>query len=428
MAFLDNLNEFLQSPAAVGFASGLLESAGSSSNVPIGFAQALGHGLAGMQAGKAQDLENKYRQSLTAQALLQNQQAQNKLENQKKITEIIGHAGLPPTQVPFREVPGTGSGYLGGQISQEDAQTQIAGLLAQNDPKMALTLLGANPKNWSSPIQAVGEDGQVHYIQVDNTTGKTRELPGYTPLPKTGMSLTYDPVSHTMNFTQGPGIVGTQGSQPGEPIVGSNNGPVAKDPTKSPAKGGQGGTYTDLTTGRVYSSNTPKQTVQDQATVAAIQRLTPMVESITNNLPQFQSNYVKTKAYLQGIANKNFGTDFTLPTEKQEGISNLNAAPDPLLRIMGLPSTDEGIKTVRGILEPGEGESPKNYKERVLRELAMFQKNYSGAALDRLENGITLREGNQVNNQNVDQQQTPSQTKTLNGKNYIKIGKDWFEQ
>lgn len=429
MALLD---DFLQSPGALAMASTLLQASGPS-RTPVSLGQAIGAGMQAMQASKASDLENKYKQTAIQQASLQNQQIQNKLNTAQQIKNLIGVPSAPSPGVPFKDVPGTG--LLGGQLSQDQARAQLTGLLAQQDPQVALGLLGLGPKSWSAPIQAMGADGKMHFIQLNNNSGETREISGYTPLPKNNMALTYDPVSQTMSFMQGPGVGGSGAAgNVGEPVMGSNAGPAAKDATKGPSKGGQGGTYTDIKTGRVYSTDTNRQTTQDQATIAAIQRLEPMMQSIITQLPQFQQAATRGKAAIQGVANNFFGANFKLPSDKAEGESQLNAAPDPLLKVLGLPSTDEGIKTVRGIIAPQAGESPQYYQERVTNQLMKFRSDYMQSAKDRLANGITLSDGNVANSvgtANVQQPQAAPEataTKTINGQNFVKLNGQWYQQ
>lgn len=396
MALLD---DFLQSPQALAMAGSLLSSSGPSP-IPINLGQAVGQAINASQKAKAQDLKNKYTQALAQQAALQNQQMQTKIDTGKQIQSLIGTPAQPATQVPFKDIPGTG--LLGGQITQDQFRNNLAGLLAQENPGAAVTLLNS-ANTYSKPYPAVGDDGKLHYFQINNA-GQPREIPGYSPLPRSNTQLSVDPTTGAVTFTQGAG-----NATNGQPLQ-STTGPLAKDVTKSPARGGQGGTYVDAN-GNIISTDTSKQTSQDQATVAAIQRLEPMMDTIISTLPQFQTAYMQGLTSAQGIANKYFGTNYSLPSEKAAGESQLNAAPDPLLKILGIPSTDEGLKTIRGIIAPQPGESPQYYKQRVIKELSTFRQNYLQTAKNRLAYGTNV--GN-VNDQSTGQTNAQPGIKTYN--------------
>jgi hypothetical protein len=419
MALLDNIDNFLQSPSALALASSLLNSTGYST-MPTTFGQAMGNGLMAMQAAKNQDLENQYKKAATQQTQLQNQDLQNKLANKQKLQDLIGAPAKPATAVPYRDIPGTG--LLGGQIPQDQARMQMIGLLSQDNPQVALTAFGLNPKVWSKPYSAVGQDGQLHYFQVDNTTGTPREVPGYAPLPKSNTQLTYDPATNGFSFSQGPGVIGgAPGAMPGEPVIGSNAGPVAKDPTKSPARGGQGGTYTDLTTGRVFSTNTQKQTVQDQQAIAAIDRAQLQLQHVVENLPQFQTAEMQAKTGLQGKLNQYFGTNYQLPSTYAYGNAELKNSVEALMKAYQLQATDKALDNVLESYQPVPGESGQGYANRLVKQIKDLHE-FTIQNKGRLNNGITLIEpqiknDNQVNtNQTTGQQQTQPTIKTYNPK------------
>jgi hypothetical protein len=176
---------------------------------------------------------------------------------------------------------------------------------------------------------------------------------------------------------------------------GAGNG-FEKNPMMGPSRGGQGGTYINPKTGEAISSDTNKQTSQDQATVAAIQRLEPMMDDIIQNLPQFQTGKMQTKLWAEKLSNYALGTNFDLPSKYALGQSALKAVPDPLLKILGISSTDKGLDTVRGIIEPTFGESPELYKQRAINQLLRFREDYAEASKERLLHGIPLTAASQA--------------------------------
>jgi hypothetical protein len=171
-----------------------------------------------------------------------------------------------------------------------------------------------------------------------------------------------------------------------------------KNLAMSPARGGQGGTYLNPQ-GQPVSTDTAQMTTQDQQTVAAIQRLGPMMDTIINQMPQFQTAAAQGQVALQGVANKYLGGNYPGPSNQAAGEAAIQAVPDPLLRILGMPSTNESIKSIQQIVAPQPGESPQAYRERLINQKAIFSNDYAGAAQDRLANGISLTSSPQASSQ-----------------------------
>lgn len=389
-----SLTDFLKSPQGLALAGSLLQASGPQ-KFPISFGQALGNGLQAMQAASASDYENKYRQALTQQTNLQNQQIQQKTANQKAIANVIGTPAIPATAVPYADKPGTG--LLGGQLSQDQARTQIAGLLAQENPQLSLTLLGMGPHEYSKPYAGVDAQGNLKYFQTD-PLGNAHEVPGFAPLPRTGTSLTVDPATGQISFTQGQQL----------PVL---NPGLVKDPTKGPSRGGQGGTYVDPKTGKVISTDTNRQTSLDQQAIGAIERAKPQIEELANTLPQFQTAAMKAKTGMEGLSNNYLGTNFELPSTAARGKALLQSTPEALIKAYQLNSTDEMAKMVRAIIEPIPGESAYFYKQRVYKSLGDL-KLFEGQSKARLANGTTVVEGN--NAQPQDNSTNTPQIRTYN--------------
>lgn len=182
-----------------------------------------------------------------------------------------------------------------------------------------------------------------------------------------------------------------------------------KDPRMGPARGGQGGTYVNPTNGGVISTDTMENTTTDQRTIAALQRVAPQVERLMQVLPQFQHANTNTQAFIQGLSNTYLGTDYRLPSEKAEGHAILNAAPESLLKAYGLNVTDDSMKSMRAMIEPGKGESPEGYRDRLTRNLAEMQM-FGDQAKVRLANGNVLKAatGTNVDMKDASTDQIPS--------------------
>jgi hypothetical protein len=236
-------------------------------------------------------------------------------------------------------------------------------------------------RKYSSPLSSVDQNtGKEAIIQIDQATGQARPVTGYAPRQRTGTSLSIDPATGQVLFTQG--------------MTDTNLSNLVKDPSKSPGRGGQGGTYVDTQTGKTISTDTNRQTSMDQATITGIKRVMPQIDVLVKNLPQFQRATTQAASYLEGVSNKYFGTNFNLPSKYAEGVAKLESAPEALIKTFGLQSTDQAVDMMKATIKPKDGESPAGYKARVLRalqELKLFEEQ----SKDRLANGITVKEGNQ---------------------------------
>jgi hypothetical protein len=377
--------DFLQSPDALNLSASLLQSSGYSPT-PITFGQALGKGITDVRAGQTQQLENQYRKALASQAQLQNQQTQQKIDNAKAIQNLIGTPAVPATQVPFRNQPGTG--LLGGQISQDQAQKQIAGLLAGENPAAALSLLGAGSKNYTAPISVLDANGKPALIQVNSLTGEPRVIPGFIPTPKSSTSLSIDPVTGAVTYTQGAAVTPDG---------------LIKDPSKSPSRGGQGGTYFDPKTGKAISTETNRQVSLDQQTIGAIDRAKSQLMTTVQDLPQFQSASVRGKSFFQGLGNNYLGTNYQLPSTQARGQAQLKTAVEALMKAYQLPSTNEALNLMLESYSPIPGESPQGYSNRLLHGIEELR-SIQNQAKSRLANGIPIAEPNAQNAPAIQQQ------------------------
>jgi hypothetical protein len=383
---------FINSPQGMAMAAALLQGGGYSTK-PITLGESLGNGMQAMQQASNNDVKNQYTKAMTQQlkqtlALksVQQQGMQNLLNHYRGQQQATPQASTASSQEqPLFMQPGASMqtpqaqvGLLNMQQTTGGADPALPGLLMQAGfPDKAIDILSKQGNEYGKPQSVLDEQGHPKLIQTDKY-GNVRELKGYLPQPKSQMGLTVDPVTGQITFAQGAGVLPDG---------------WLKDPKMGPARGGQGGTYTDSKTGQVISTDTSKMASQDQQTIAAMQRVEPQIDRIVNTLPQFQHANVKAQSYLQGVGNTFFGTDYRLPSKQAEGEAALESSPEALLKAFGLNVTDQSLSMMRKTVEPMRGESPSGYKERVLnqlQEMRMFQSQ----SKNRLMNGIVLNDEN----------------------------------
>ncbi len=404
MAILDSqlpqfnsFDEFARSPQALALASSLLKSSGWQKE-PVTLGQALGGGVDAMQAAGLQDLQKQALMTDLQSKQLLLEQARAKQAAGKKISSLLGSPAKNPEDVGLFMTPDAykGRGYLGGELTPEQFRQQAAGVYAEADPEAALKLLTTKTTEYGTPKAVLDESGHPKLIMTDKQ-GNIREVPGYLPQPRAQTSLVIDPVTNQIMYTQG-GAALPEG--------------WLKDPKMGPARGGQGGTYTNPATGEVISTPTSRQAFMDQQTIASVGRVIPQIDRILKTLPQFQKVSQRGAAYLQGVSNSLLGTDYRLPSKLAEGKAALESAPEALLKAFGLNVTDQSMQMMQATVKPVQGESAEGYKHRIveqLKEIKMFEDQSKG----RLASGITLKEGNQPQTQQAAPQYTEQQLQTM---------------
>jgi hypothetical protein len=395
MPFLD-YNKYPASQDSGGTMLGLtLLQAAQSGQGPAGLLQALNYENQAKQKQAELDID-KQRVDIARQQLgLEKTKSQQEAEKwarskqaQDHFKSLIGDEGVNPgadPSVPLILAPREGTGLLGGKLTPEELRLKAApDFFTSGDTQSALSLIGSNKSKYYEPKPVLDSSGKQVLVQFDDN-GNTRQVQGYTPVQKNGTNLIVDPSTGQITFSQG-----------GDATVTAPDGTLIRNPMMGPGRGGQGGTYVDPNTGKIISSDTARQTAMDQAAVAAVQRVEPLIDRLIKTLPQFQRATTKGKSAVQGLSNTFLGTNFQLPSTLAAGHSALNTVPEALLKAYGLQSTDKALDLVRSIVEPTPGESPENYKARVIESLNDMR-GFSSQAKDRLAHGIVVQEGKQPN-------------------------------
>lgn len=162
-----------------------------------------------------------------------------------------------------------------------------------------------------------------------------------------------------------------------------------KNPAFGSAKGGAGGTYTNPLTGETYTTNTSGNTQQDQASIAALERVKPLMQEIAKNLAPFQTLSGKADLKGQEWMNKIFGQNNPLPGQYAKAQSDLELVAESLIKSFGLRTTDKTMKSMRNAISPKEGESANQYQSRISDILNHLENNV-GEAKKRLSSGQSL--------------------------------------
>lgn len=149
---------------------------------------------------------------------------------------------------------------------------------------------------------------------------------------------------------------------------------MVKNPAFGSQRSGAGGTYTDPSTGQTISTPTNANTTQNQRSIQALQRVTPLVQDLSKKMSQFQTLPAKGKLTYERLGNL-FGGNNELPNQYAQGRQDLELAPESLLKAYGLNVTDKSLETMRKAVEPVVGESQKGYQNRISRTLGLLQEN-----------------------------------------------------
>lgn len=208
---------------------------------------------------------------------------------------------------------------------------------------------------------------------------------------------------------------------------------MGKDPTMGTNRGGAGGTFNNPFTGQTTSSDTNQNTTLDQRTIAALPRVTPLIQSLYKNLAPFQSaggqaelNSARIGNYIAPGLMQSMAPNATkLPGMYAQGQSALETAPESLLRGWGLPVTNESLERMEAAVKPIFGETGAQYQQRLIGVLHDLQNN-SLQSQGRLKSGINVDGQPPVNQASAPPQIMAS--KVLNGTVYHKINGQWYEQ
>jgi hypothetical protein len=153
---------------------------------------------------------------------------------------------------------------------------------------------------------------------------------------------------------------------------------MMKNPAFGSQRSGAGGTYTDPQTGQIISTPTNANTTQNQRTIMAVERVTPLIKEIAKKLGKFQTIHGKGKLGIQMLGNL-FGGNNPLPNEYAEGQEALKLAPESLLKAYGLNPTNESLARMEDALKPRFGESDPGVENRLLKTLKEIAKNSAQA-------------------------------------------------
>jgi hypothetical protein len=168
---------------------------------------------------------------------------------------------------------------------------------------------------------------------------------------------------------------------------------AGKNPMMGNSRGGQGGTYTDPTTGQIISSDTSQQTTRDQRTIAGLQNAQQYLGNVIKQMPQFVTGWQKVGLGASGFGNNWLGTNFPQPSQHAQAQASLKSAAEGVINGFGLNATGENVQTVIGIMKPEEGESPQYYQQRVMQQMADFS-DQQHRAEDRVAAGIPVGNAN----------------------------------
>ncbi len=179
--------------------------------------------------------------------------------------------------------------------------------------------------------------------------------------------------------------------------------------TKNPAFGsnraGQGGTYTDPLTGGKFTTDTSANTTTDQTTIAAVDRVIPLLQQMSEDLSPFQTLLGKSELKAGQLGNFLYGMNNQYPAQYARGQANLEAAAEGLLKAWGLKVTNEAQESMKNYVRPqshwwGGGESPQQYRDRIQGIIKQLKENASQASA-RLASGQNLTSSRNENDYRV---------------------------
>lgn len=286
-------------------------------------------------------------------------------QDEQTVKEIMARTGLSYAQA---QQALAGAGAENARAGLLNAQTQeVTNPLYKTDQliQQYMSLPDGSPQKIAAgrSLYPVFSGGMVPPVNSGraNQTGATSPMPGAN-MPMTGVT---------------PGL-----GAPG----------FVKDPRFGSSRSGAGGTYTDPQTGQMVSTDTAANTTQDQKTIAAAQRVVPLINDIANKQAPFMT--VAGRAGLLSDKVQNLlGANKQSPSDYASVQANTELAAESLIKAYGLNVTDQSADMMKTAVKPIAGESPQSYKQRLQNTLATIAQNQSEAE-------ARLSGGNQIGQTN----------------------------
>jgi hypothetical protein len=269
---------------------------------------------------------------------------------------------------------------------------------------------------YGTPIYGTRQDGSTAVGTFDKR-GQFKEIqtPGFTPTPGVKMLNT------------GTGFVPVQ-TKTGQPVKGTSYQPGSPAQPAQPAQSPQSVGFIPIdvageAAARVVGQASGKAEVDYPKIVAQTTGMLKTIDGILND-PGL-SKGTGLLSIMQRVPNTDayrFGTR----VRQLQGQAFLQAFES--LKGGGQITEIEGTKATDAIGRLDTAQSEKDYRE-ALEEL----RDVIQTAQERARQGITVRSNatGQTAGRPMQQRQSgqqPSQTRTIGGKNYIKVGDQWFEQ
>jgi hypothetical protein len=167
--------------------------------------------------------------------------------------------------------------------------------------------------------------------------------------------------------------------------------------------------------GQIISSPTMPARTQAQESIAAINRVSPLIDQLTQKAEPFFTIGDMGKVGLEGASNFLTGTNYPLPSQYRSFQTNTTLPAEGLIRSYGLNPTDTNVALMRGVIVPSLGESQSTYKQRILDTLENIRQEQLGQNKNILANGINVTP-------TQSEQNNSNSSASMNGNNSISDG------
>lgn len=322
--------------------------------------------LQGTQAA-GQIIQNQYSPALYQQQLHQAMMNNQILRQQVPFAGPMAQAQLQQAQqLPKLTQAQTATTGTQGQLNLAEAyKTQMMARMypymlgMKNGGAQFITDGNGNIHMIWNPAQAIaamnGQNGQQGgTVSVPNSN---QSAPNSTPQNSNSQNpqSIATPAYGASSIPIGNGLPGYQGGS-----MMPNFSLAARDPRMGPAKGGEGGTYTNLSTGQTISSPTSKQTSMNQQAIEATDRVMPLLKDINTRTAPYTGIGGQIKLLYDRIANPNAAADYN----SAETVDRKFAA-EQLVKGIGVNATDETINMVQDGMVNHWYDTPTTYNARI---------------------------------------------------------------
>lgn len=172
-------------------------------------------------------------------------------------------------------------------------------------------------------------------------------------------------------------------------------------------------------TGEITSVPTETMVNKSQNAISAAKRIEPALQEISDLAAPFLTAKGKWNLYKDKYNNFLRGGESDVPSDYAYFRAKLANLPEQLIGLFQINPNEYAMRKMSEFSEPHIGETPKSYKNRIIKQTIDLKKEQEEQAIKQ------LKEGFNVGNNNAPPQNA-QETRVINGVQYHKVNGEWY--